>query len=81
MRPDDIIKLLRASPFEPFRIHLLDGKTYDIRHPELAIVSIATLVVGVPGANLLQPAQDYHIVSLRAISRIEPLAVTNPSAN
>ncbi len=49
MRPDDILRLLRATPFEPFRISLSDGTEYEVRHPELAIVGRSTVVAGVPG--------------------------------
>ena len=49
MRPEDILQLLRAQPFEPFRIYLSDGATCEIRHPELAIVGRSVAVVGIPG--------------------------------
>ncbi len=49
MRPDDVLQLLRARPFEPFRISLSDGKQYEVRHPEMAIVSRSTVLVGIPG--------------------------------
>ena len=38
MRPEDILELLRARPFEPFRVCLSDGSTYEIQHPDMAIV-------------------------------------------
>jgi hypothetical protein len=49
MRPDDVLQLLRAGPFRPFRISLSDGKEYEVRHPEMALVSRSTVHVGVPG--------------------------------
>jgi hypothetical protein len=49
MRPEDILQFLRARPFEPFRIYISDGSTFDIKHPELAIVERSTVLVGVPG--------------------------------
>ena len=49
MRPDDVLQLLRAKPFQPFRISLSDGQQYDVRHPEIAIVSRSTVLVGIPG--------------------------------
>jgi hypothetical protein len=30
---------LRLQPFKPFTMTLVDGRTYEIRHPELVIVS------------------------------------------
>jgi hypothetical protein len=49
VRPEDVLELLREQPFEPFRIYLSDGATFDIWHPDLAIVQRSQVVVGVPG--------------------------------
>ena len=49
MRPEDILRFLRARPFEAFRIYMSDGSTFDIMHPELAIVERSTVLVGLPG--------------------------------
>ena len=38
MRPDELIERLRQRPFEPFTIHLSDGTTYEVRHPEFLMV-------------------------------------------
>jgi len=49
MRPEDILELLRAAPFEPFRIHLSDGAVFEVRHPDMAIVQRSRVTVAVPG--------------------------------
>ena len=49
MRPDDLLELLRAAPFEAFRIHLSDGAAFEIRHPDMAIVQRSKVTVAVPG--------------------------------
>ncbi len=49
MRPEDILRFLRARPFEPFRIQMSDGSTFDVAHPELTIDERSTVLVGVPG--------------------------------
>ncbi len=51
MRPDDILELTRARPFEPFRVHLSDGVSYEIRHPDMAIVQCSKVIIGVPGPD------------------------------
>jgi hypothetical protein len=38
MRPDDVLEYLRKQPFQPFRISLSNGKSYDIRLPEMVKV-------------------------------------------
>lgn len=39
MRPDDIRDFLQKKPFQPFKVTLTDGRTYEVRHPELAMVA------------------------------------------
>jgi hypothetical protein len=39
MRQDDLREALREHPFEPFRIHLTNGMAYEVRHPEMALLT------------------------------------------
>ena len=48
MRPEDILKLLRARPFQAFRVRLSDGQQFEVRHPELAMVSRSQMIIGIP---------------------------------
>jgi hypothetical protein len=74
MRPDDIRQFLRRQPFEPFRICLLDGTTYDIRHPDLVAVGRSTLEIGSPAAQLPLPIVHREVlVALLHITRLEPI--------
>ena len=43
MSPIDFKKILYGLPFKPFRLHLSDGRTFDIRHPDLVTCTKATL--------------------------------------
>ncbi len=36
---DQIKELHLARPFKPFRLHLADGRKYDVRHPEFLAFS------------------------------------------
>ena len=45
MRPQEIRAHLRQRPFEPFRIYMSDGSSYDVRHPEMALVSRTKVVI------------------------------------
>jgi hypothetical protein len=47
MQRDDLIEALRASPFRPFRLYVSDGSTYEIRHPEMLMVTRQSVVVGI----------------------------------
>jgi len=74
MRPDDILKLLRQKPFEPFRISLSDGAEYEIRHPELAIVGRSTVIVGVPGPQGLDGPVEHTVnCALMHITKTETI--------
>ena len=46
MNPKSFRVELRRQPFVPLRIFLTDGKTYDIRHPEMAIVTSREVLRG-----------------------------------
>ena len=34
MTMQEILRLLAARPFEPFRVLVADGRSFDVRHPE-----------------------------------------------
>jgi hypothetical protein len=79
MRPEEFRAFLREQPFRPIRVTLTDGRTYDIRHPELALVARGIIVVGIPGKDesefpdhtvtlsLLHVMQVEHLESLKAM--------------
>ncbi len=74
MRPDDIRRMLRRQPFEPFRLCLLDGTVYDIRHPDQILVERSVLVIGAAATNLpVALAEREVLIALLHVSRLEPL--------
>jgi hypothetical protein len=75
MRPDDILYWLRASPFRPFRIVLVDGKTYDIRHPDFVRVMRSSVIVFEP-SPVEEVYERGHMLGLVVMSRIEPIETT-----
>ena len=81
MRPQDILEHLRVQPFRPIRVTLTDGRTYDVVHPELAMVGHSTVIIGVPRPRASEPVFDRAVtVSLLHIMQIEPIAPV-PSQN
>jgi len=46
MRAEDLLAMLRRRPFVPFRIHMTDGQTYDIVHPEAVLVLRSRAIIG-----------------------------------
>jgi hypothetical protein len=74
MRPDDVLELLRARPFQPFRISMSDGQQYEVHHPDNAIVSRLTVLVGIPGPRGPDgPAEKVVNCALVHITQMEVL--------
>jgi hypothetical protein len=73
MRSDDVLVWLKAAPFQPFRIHLNSGQTYEIRHPEMLRVGRSSMNVYTYSGEPSDPYERMEMVSLLLIERIEPL--------
>ena len=73
MNQDELLKVLRKQPFEPFRLCLSDGTTFDIRHPDQCSVGRTTAYVGVPRREGKRSFQDIVTCALLHITHIEPL--------
>jgi hypothetical protein len=71
--PADLRDRLRNRPFEPFRIVTSDGVTYDVRHPDLVLVTTGSAVVGFPDPSTPGIAGRYDIISLNHIVRLEQI--------
>lgn len=65
---------IQRRPFLPFRISTSSGEAYEIRHPELAFLTRAELVIGL-GERDGVPSR-YRSVSLLHITAAEPLDST-----
>ena len=51
MDPLQFYYQLQQQPFQPVRVHLTDGRTYDIPLRELVVVGKSFLVVGIQAPN------------------------------
>ena len=49
MRPEDLRLLLQRVPCPLLRLHLTDGRTFDIQDPEQVVVTRSTVELLVPG--------------------------------
>jgi hypothetical protein len=73
MAPAEVKDRLRPAAFQPFRIVTSDGTTYDVRDPDLVMVGMASITVGIPSAEDSSIYRSTHLVSLRHVVRLEPL--------
>ena len=69
--------LLTKRPFQPFRLVMSSGETYEVRHPEMAFVTRTDILVGVDIAEDGVPA-EFKICSLLHVTAIEPLNPPRP---
>jgi hypothetical protein len=85
MQPEEMLELLKREPFQPFRLHLTNGRTIDIHHPEINRVTQMVFVRGIldPAslASDLGPTASSAVwMDWSSIDRVEflssPLAAT-----
>ncbi len=67
MRAVEILKFVREVPFQPFRIFMSDGSSYEVPHPEMIMVNQTRVYVGV------QP--NRHGVPMTSVS-CDPVHIT-----
>jgi len=72
MNAEEIRKVLRLQPFVPLRIYLSDGKTYDVKHPEMVFLTRSEMRVGVETKLGSGVAADYDLLSLSDVVRVDP---------
>lgn len=46
MAPREILEVVRRSPFEPFRLVLVDGAKFDIQHADQCMVMRKSVMIG-----------------------------------
>jgi hypothetical protein len=73
MRPEKLLELLRRRPFVPIRIHLTDGTSYDVKHPEMALLTRSSLDIGLEAQEGSGIAEQVVYCALVHIVRIENL--------
>lgn len=76
MTAEEILARLRHEPFEPFRLCMTDGSSYDIRHQAQCIVTTTSLHIGIPHPTecYMQRIEVRPLRQLRAIERLETVA-------
>jgi len=69
-----IVSYVTAEPFRPFRIKMVSGQTFEIRHPEMVQVGRTTMTIFTYlSADEEQAKQREHEISLLLIESVEPL--------
>ncbi len=79
MDHDEMRRLLRQRPFQPFRVIVGDGRTFEIRHPGMNLLAPWYINIGIPAPELTAPICDHtEFVPLSLITAVEPLPTVAP---
>jgi len=65
-------EMLARRPFQPVKLTLSSGQSYEIRHPEMALLTRSSILIGTDLADDGVPA-EFKIISLLHVTAIEPL--------
>ncbi len=68
-------QLLSQRPFRPFRLVMSSGESYEVRHPEMAMLTRTDILVGIDDTEEGVPA-EFRICSRLHVTSIEPLSPT-----
>lgn len=67
-----------AEPFRPFRIKMVSGETFEIRHPEMIQVGRTTATISTwMNEDHENPTEQEREISIILIESIEPLQPAN----
>jgi hypothetical protein len=67
--PGSLQEMKDLEPFRPFRIHLSDGRSYDVDNPDLFVVMESQLFLAFPRSN------RWTFISFQNITSVEtPIA-------
>jgi hypothetical protein len=47
MKADTFREIMRRAPFEPFRVVMSSGESYNVMHPKMALVSARAIVLAI----------------------------------
>jgi hypothetical protein len=80
MRPEELKELLNIRPFAPLRIHLTDGSTYDIYHPDRVLVLRGRVDIGVapdPSSEILERVEHCALLHIVRVEQLPTVAHGN----
>jgi hypothetical protein len=80
MNRDELRRLLRRQPFQPFRVLLNDGRTYEVRHPYMNLLADSYIKIGIPDQTRPELCDHTEYVRFEQIAHTEPLPATPPLA-
>lgn len=80
MRAEELSQLVRTTPFVPLRLHITNGQTYDVLHPDQIIVLKQRVDVGVGPDSESGVVERVEHLSLLHIVKVEEMTVASESS-
>jgi hypothetical protein len=79
MEREKLYELLHRRPFQPFCLQLADGRTFEVRFPEINLLGQSYIKIGILEPNDTDLIPDHlEYVPLAQIIRAEPLPTAVP---
>ena len=77
MTKDEILELWKAQPFRPFIIHVADGRSFSVPHPDFVFLAGGgrTIIV-----NSLT-SDSFNIIDVLLVTRLEVLGSNTSVSN
>ena len=69
MTIEQLREMLQARPFQPFRIHMADGRHLDVVHPEFLARSPSGRTISVA-----TPHDVFEVIDLLLVTSLEPIS-------
>ena len=71
MRAEQILELLKRQPFRPFTLYMSDGSQFEVRHPELILLTRSEVLLGFGATEEDEIPAYAKILSLIHVVRAE----------
>jgi hypothetical protein len=79
MQRDTLREWLKRRPFQPFRVYVNDGRTYDLRFPRMNLLAETFIKIGIPAPDIPSEliCDPTEFVPLKDITHVEPLVASS----
>lgn len=71
MRAEELRQLLDRRPFVPLRLYFSDGSSFEIRYPDMALLTRSTVEIGIAEREEERIADGVAYCTLPHIVRVE----------
>lgn len=76
MNFETLRRMLGERPFQPFRVYLKDGRSFEIVHPNRGLAAESIFIIGIPAPDDPDPVVSDRQVWIKwaQVDRVEPLS-------